>query len=703
MTDKQLNIILKFGIIYVLMALAFVGVIVKIIQYQYVERADWMKLAETQTKRDIVVNPKRGNIYADDGRLLASSIPTYAVWMDVKADALCQHDGKLFKENLDSLSIALSQFFGDRSAAQYKRMLSNAYQNRDKKRHVRIYPGRISYSQMKALYKLPLYRLGSVRSGLIGNEYVRRVKPFGSLAARTIGDVYADESLGGRSGIEGSFNDYLVGVPGLSSRVKASNRFVEMVDVPPVDGKDIYTTLDIEIQDIAEKALRDVAVKYKPRSACAIVMEVKTGEIKAMVNLDYNAQSDIYYEGVNHALTDRIEPGSTFKIASLIAVLDEGKVKKTDVFDVGDGTMQVANRTLRDHNAHRGGFGKITVAEVIHGSSNVGTAKMVMKSFEQKPEKFIEKLYDLRLNDSLAIQMKGVAKPWIKHPVKDKKSWSKVSLAWMSMGYETMIPPIYTLTLYNAIANDGKMMKPLFVREIRQHDEIIKSYEPEVLKKSICKTTTLKDVQEIMLGVIEGEKGTAKNMRSDIVRIAGKTGTAQIAEGGMGHKAGQVRHNVSFCGYFPAEKPLYTAFVLLTAPEGLPSGGLMAGSAVKTIAERTMIYKSQNTPAQLAADTTYKVAFPPKVKIGNTRATNLLAEQLEIPLSAGGPDMVGASTEFNHSLIPDVTGMGAKDAVFVLGNLGLKVKLRGIGAVVAQHPDPGMSFKKGNTIDLLLE
>ncbi len=701
MTDKSGNIVLRFGIIYVLIFIAFVAVIFKVLQIQIFEKEDWLKLGAKQVKRDIVVAPKRGNIYADDGRLLASSIPTYAVWMDVKTEALTMNNGKLFKDSLESLSHALSGFFGDKSPYQYKSFLNQAYQNRDKKRNIRLHPHRISYSRMKELSNLSLFKQGTTRSGLVGREYVRRVKPFGSLASRTIGDVYADESMGGRSGIEGSFNEYLIGRPGISHRVKAANRYVEMVDVPPIDGNDIYTTIDIEMQDIAEKALRDAAQNFSPKSACAIVMEVASGEIKAIVNLDRDNKTNSYYEGVNHAMTDKIEPGSTFKIASLIAVLDAGKLKTTDTLHIHGGRLKVANRTLTDHNAHRGGYDVLTVAESIHASSNVGTAKMVMKTFGKQPEKYVEKLYDLRLNDSLPLQLKGIAKPWIKHPKVNKNQWSAVTLAWMSIGYETQIPPIYTLALYNAVANQGRMMKPLLVKEIRNHEGVVKTFEPEVLKKSICKTSTLHDVQEIMLGVVEGKYGTAKNVQSDIVRIAGKTGTAQIAKSAQNDEFGRMRHNVSFCGYFPYENPQYTVFVLLTAPEGPPSGGLMAGSVVKNIAERTMIYKSHQVPEQLAMDTVFKGDFHPIAKVGVQHASELVSHDLHLQIANNDKDIDALLA--NNTTVPDAHGMAAKDAIYLLSRLGMRVQLHGLGTVVSQSLVPGSLFKQGDLIDLVLQ
>lgn len=713
MPDKRKNIVVRFGIVYFIISILFLLVIYKIVQIQFFEKDEWMKLAEKQKISDITVRPKRGNIFASDGRLLASSIPTYYVYMDLRVPALNKDDGKLFYENLDSLSLALSKFFGDKSKVQYRNTLLKAF--KEQNGNLQLYPKRISYAQLKDLRKLPLYRLGRNRSGLFTREFVRRVKPFGSLASRTIGDVYADEVKGGRSGIEGSFNEQLLGIPGVSTRQKVANKYLETVEVEPIDGLDVYTTLDIEIQDIAEKALRDTIGALGAKSGCIVVMEVQTGEVKAMVNLDYDEKSDSYYEGKNHALTDRMEPGSTFKVASLIAVLDEGKVKINDVFDIEGGILPIANRLMKDHNYHRGGYDKLHVNEIIQASSNVGTSKMVMKSFGDKPEKYIEKLYDLRLNDSLPLQMKGVAKPWIKHPKKDKNEWYKTSLAWISIGYETKIPPIYTLTLFNAIANEGKMVKPLFVKTIKRNEEVVQAFETEVLKESICKPTTLKEVQQTLKEVVDGKFATAKTAQSKIVIIAGKTGTAQISQGGLGYRAGQTRHNVSFCGYFPADNPKYSAIVVLTAPEGAPSGGRMAGSIFKKVAERTMLLKSSWSPDRIANDSVIKHPYVPEVKSGNSFALKKVIEELAIPVD--NPEFRGwvkqthnegkllslDTYKIQKGLVPDVSGMGVKDAFYMLGTLGLDVRVKGRGKVVAQSLKPGTLLKEGSIIELELQ
>jgi cell division protein FtsI (penicillin-binding protein 3) len=712
MSDKRRNIVFRFGIVYLMMSLMFIGVVAKIIHIQYFEKEKIMKMASKQKVSDITIKPKRGNIYAADGRLLASSIPTYNVYMDLRVEALHQKKGKLFYSKLDSLSRALAEFFGDKEAVEYKQMLLKGY--RDSVAELRLYPKRISYAELKSLRELPLLNLGRNKSGLITKEFVKRVKPFGSLASRTIGDVYPEEDKGGRSGIEGSFNEFLLGKQGFSTRQKVANQYIETVEVEPVDGLDIYSTIDIELQDIAEKALRDTIADLGARSACVVLMEVKTGEVRAMVNLDLDTASHSYFEGANHALTDRSEPGSTFKIASLMAVLDEGTVEVDDRFDTGNGLFPIANRVMKDHNHAKGGYGTLRVDEIIHASSNVGTSKMVLKAFGEHPERYVEKLYEFGLNDLLPLQMKGVAKPWIKHPDKEKNLWSVTSLPWMSIGYETKIPPIYTLTFFNAIANNGVMVKPLFVRYIKKDSENLKIYEPEVLRSNFCKETTLKKVQDIMVGVIEGKYGTAKNVKSNIVSIAGKTGTAQISQGTLGYKAGQTRHNVSFCGYFPVENPQYSCIVLITAPNGLPSGGKMAGSVFKKIAERTMLLKTIATPRAMSEDTVYNFPRLPAVKAGNVKAIANVhrALALQAPQVSGKwmremkeADAIVNPQEFKvqKGLIPDVKGMGARDAFYLLGSLGLDVVIQGRGKVIAQNPKAGSELKKGIKIELKLQ
>lgn len=711
MADKRSNIVLRFGIVYFIMLFAFGLIIYRIIVLQFVERDEWMAVAAKNKKTDIMVKPNRGNIFASDGRLMASSIPTYYVYMDTRVPALHEKDGKLFKENVDSLAITLSAFFGDKTSNEYRNMLRKAY--REGEGELQLHPKRISYSQLKDLKKLPLFRLGRNKSGLITKELLRREKPFGSLASRTIGDIYADEAKGGKNGLELYFNRELLGTPGVSIRQKVANRWEETIQIEPIDGMDLMTTIDIDLQDIAEKSLVDSLKSFDAASGYAILMEVKTGEVKAIVNMQQNADKS-YSENKNGAVSDQVEPGSTFKVASLMALLDADKAKITDTLHTGNGVHRYHTSDMKDHNYHKGGYGNLSLAEVIHASSNVGISLAVMKAWGDNPSGFVDKLYEMGLNEPMNIEIPGAAAPKIRHP-KDKSGyWSKTTLPWMSIGYETQIPPIYTLAFYNAIANDGKLIRPFFVKAIMKNGQPVKTFETEVINSQICRPTTLKTVRETLLGVIEGKKGTAQNMRSKHVRIAGKTGTAQISKGALGYKAGGKSHQVSFCGYFPADQPEYSCIVVIREPrKGYPSGGKMAGSIFKDIAERTMALKSNLKPEVLAQDTTQIYPYFPSGKNGNFKALETILGQMNLTLSGSKTNWVKTQTEEKSlrvepismikSTIPDLKGMGAKDAMYLLGQLGVKVQLMGRGKVIAQNIKAGTKAHKGQIILLNLE
>lgn len=711
MTEKRRNIVLRFGLMYALICLMFLGVIYRIVVLQFVERDEWMKVANKQKRTDIMVKPNRGNIFSADGRLMASSIPSYYVYMDMRVPALQQNNGKLFYEKIDSVSKALSTFFGDKSAHEYRQMLVKGFE--DKKPELRLYPKRISYAQLKELRMLPLFKMGSYKSGLITKEMLQRVKPFGSLASRTIGDIYSDQEKGGKNGLELYFNEDLVGVPGLSLRRKVANRLQDIVQVEPEDGFDIVSTIDIDFQDIAEKALVDSLKSFDAETGYAVLMEVKSGEVKAIVNMQKNADGS-YSENRNGVVSDKVEPGSTFKVVSLMAVLDDGKAKITDTIHTGKGIWPVANRIMRDHNAHRGGYGNITLAEAIHASSNVGISKIIMKAYGDKPAAFVEKLYKMKINEMLNIEIPGTAKPEIKHPKKNPDSWYKTTLAWMSIGYETMIPPIYTLSFYNSIANDGVYVRPRFVRSIMKNGQVVKTFDTEIINPSICKPSTLKEVREALLGVVEGKKGTAHSVKSDIVRIAGKTGTAQISKGKQGYKAGGKTHQVSFCGFFPADNPLYSCIVVIREPHrGAPSGGRMAGSVFKSIAEQVMLKRSDFSPADFCKDTTLVIHPLPEVKPGRSEACIQALNFMNIKHRPVQSEWVSVNkslttnelhpVHFSANVMPDLHGMGAKDALFLLNSMGLKVQISGRGKVISQNLLPGTKISKGELVQLFFD
>ena len=711
MTDKRKNIVLRFGIVYTIICLSFFLVLYRIIIIQFVERDKWLSLAAQNVKSNIVVKPNRGNIYACDGRLMASSIPTYYVYMDLRVPALHEKNGLLFKSNIDSLAIYLSSFFRDKTAYQYKTTLIQAY--RTGVGELQLFPTRISYAQLKKIKTLPLFRMGRNKSGLITKELFRRVRPFGSLASRTIGDIYADESKGGKSGIELSFNLNLLGTPGISVRQKVANSFMETIQIEPIDGMDITTTIDVDLQDIAEKALLDGVKEYDAAVGYAILMEVHSGEVKAIVNMQRNKDGS-YSENKNGAVSDMTEPGSTFKVASLMAAIDDGKVKITDTINTYNGQFQFGNRTMTDHNANHGGYHKITIAQAIYGSSNIGISRAIVNAYGSNPAEFVNKLYSMKLNERMNIEIPGTASPFIRHPDDKSHEWSNTTLPWMSVGYETQIPPIYTLAFYNAIANDGKLIRPFFVKSVSKNGQILKEFKTEVINPLICKPTTLRDIRFTLLGVVENKLGTAQNVRSKYVRIAGKSGTAQISQGKKGYKIGGTKHQVAFCGYFPYENPLYTCIVIMREPgKGYPSGGQMSGSVFKNIAEKVIALNSNRKPSPIDMDSIDEENFIPITKIGYYKAIQTVMTNLRLPLTSNSKDWVKTYADVKQTrvesipvcknVIPNLVGMGAKDAVFILENLCLNVQVQGHGKVYAQNIKPGTIVKKGRAVLINLQ
>ncbi|HRZ98540.1 MAG TPA: penicillin-binding transpeptidase domain-containing protein, partial [Paludibacter sp.] len=642
---------------------------------------------------------------------MASSIPTYYVYMDMRVPALNEDSGKLFYDHVDTLSLELSKFFGNKTPREYRDMLKKGF--REQKAELKLYPKRISYSQLKDLRQLPLYKLGRIKSGLITKELFQRVRPFGSLASRTIGDIYADEAMGGKSGLELFFNKELLGIPGLSTKQKVANHYEETVQVEPTDGMDILSTIDIDLQDIAEKALVDSLKSFEAASGYAILMEVQSGEVKAIVNMQRNADSS-YTENRNGSVSDKVEPGSTFKVVSLMAVLDDGRAKITDTIQTGNGLWPIGGRIMRDHNASKGGYHNITLAQAIHASSNIGVSKTIVKAYGDNPSEFVEKLYKMKIHKLMKLEIPGTAKPEIKHPKRNPEKWSATALPWMSIGYETQIPPIYTLAFYNSIANNGKLIRPFFVKAIMKNGQTIKTFETEVINSQICKPATLAVVRETLLGVIEGEKGTAKNMLSKFVRIAGKTGTAQISKGRSGYTLGGKSHQVSFCGYFPADNPLYTLIVVIREPsKGYPSGGKMAGSVFKSIAEQVMSLKSTFNLQSIKNDTTQKISLIPEVKSGNFTAAETVMKNINLSMGTSETEWVQVQNSdkgnkvipmsVHGNKIPNLCGMGAKDAMYIVNKLGLYAHMSGRGKVISQNLKPGSIISKGQHVVLILD
>jgi cell division protein FtsI (penicillin-binding protein 3) len=715
--------LLRYAVVILLLLLVVGGVIFRTVRTAFVDSKEWMKIAEQQKRSDRLVYPSRGNIYSSDGRLMATSVPRYYTFIDFNTEWLNPDPSKAkpkvngrdtflnSKANgIDSLAYYLAKSPGGKTAAEYKAYLMKGLKS--KSRQYPVFATKVSYSQLKEMRTYPFFRLGRNKSGFYFKEMVERQRPFGSLASRTIGDVFGEiDATGvtkGRAGLEMQYDSLLRGVPGLNAVRRVNGAWTNIAEIEPVAGMDVRSTIDIEIQDITEKSLVDMLRSTDAESGTAIVMEVKTGEVKAITNMA-RMRTGVYGETKNHAIADMLEPGSTFKVASIMVALEDGKCQPSDLVDTGNGVYPYAGQRIRDHNWNRGGYGVITVEEAIWFSSNIGVARTILNGYATQPEKFVEGIYRLGLTEDLRIEIPGAGHAIIRMPDKTGSNWSATALPWMSFGYETQIPPIYTLNFFNAIANDGKMLRPIFTKEILQNGEVVQRFSTEVIKSSICSNRTLRIIQGMLEGVVEN--GTGKPAHSDAVRIAGKTGTAQISEGGSYQGSG---HQVSFAGYFPADAPEYSCLVLIRRPRiGYPSGGTMSGAVVKAIAEKISANRMRYDIREMEADS---LAVPvPTPKAGEVLALRQVLRKLDIKASPNHIESSWALAKTNGSrieldninvregLVPHVVGMGAKDAVYLLEDAGLKVELTGLGRVVRQSIQPGAQAQKGQTITITLQ
>lgn len=685
--------------IFVISMLLVVG---QIFSLQVLQGDKWNKKLAKYESSEVEVKAERGNILDCNNKPLASSIPSYEIYMDMRAGGL---KNKLFYDNIDSLSYHLSRTLRDKSKSQYKADLKKAYH--DGKRYYRVTRRRVSYNQYKKIKNFPLYRKGKNTSGLITVKLDQRKLPFGILAARTIG-YYNPLENRGKVGIEDAFNEYLEGVPGSEIRKKVSGSWIAINEREAIPGKDVKTTIDIGIQDIVETALLNQMEAYKPKFGTAIVMEVATGDIKAIANLGQTNNGG-YWEKFNYAIGQLMEPGSTFKLASIMVALEDGAITLQDTIDTGNGAYKFYSSRLTD--SKKGGYGRITAQEVFEHSSNIGIGKLINNTYKDNPKKFIDRLYAMGLNEHIDLGIKGERSPNIKYP--DSKTWSGISLPWISIGYETELLPLHTLTFYNAVANDGKMVRPRLVTDIMQQGKSVKTFKPDVINPSICSKRTLKEAQKLLEGVVEN--GTATNLKKTHLKIAGKTGTARVAQGNDGYgKHGRYKYRASFCGYFPAEKPLYSCIVLVESPsqKGI-YGNRVAGTVFREIADKiyAQCYDLQMDNEQVAEKTEFNV---PVTMDGSREEFIEVFNQLNTKTEdTGRPELwIETQNRKDHieirnqllidNLMPEVIGMGAKDAVFLLENLGLKVKIKGIGRVKYQSIPKGRRIRTGMSINLEL-
>lgn len=699
---KNRNIMQRYFCIVVLMAIVGISIIVKAAVIMFGERNYWKIVSEQYIATNVVVKPMRGNILSADNQLMASSLPEYKIYMDFVAGG--KEKDSLLMLHLDEICEGMHKIFPDKSAAEFKAHIKKG--RREKKRNYLLYPNRISYIQYKEVKQLPVFKLSRYKGGFKELAFNQRKKPFGSLARRTLGDMYpAIDSA--KNGLELAFDSILRGTNGLTHRQKVMNKWLNIVDRPPIDGCDIISTLDVGMQDIAEKALVDKLKEIDAISGVAVLMEVETGDVKAIVNMT-KCNDGEYREIRNDAIANMMEPGSTFKTASIMVALEDGYITPDDEVDTGNGIMPMYGRFMRDHNWHRGGYGKITVSRILEVSSNIGVSYLIDKYYHDNPQKFVDGLKRMSIDQPLHLQIPGEGTPNVKGP--KEKYFAKTTLPWMSIGYETQIPPINILTFYNAIANNGKMVKPRFVTAAMRGNDVVEEYPVKVINPKICSDTTLSQIKMILKRVVS--QGLAKPAGSKQFSVSGKTGTAQISQGAAGYKSGTVSYLVSFCGFFPSEKPKYSCIVSIKIPHGPASGGLMAGSVFSKIAERVYA-KDLALDIRQAVDSTS--VFIPDVKNGDLAEAEAVLKDLSIKTvwknernSGWGyarNDTVNValeSKEGNSKLVPNVHGMGAKDAVYCLEKAGLKVRLEGVGHVYKQSITPGSRIVKGVTITLNL-
>lgn len=568
--------------IFIVIFLGFCAVIGKIIYIQAVERDQWMKVAEKQVPTHKPIPATRGNILDCNGRLLASSMPQYYMYMDTRVEALHLNNGRFFLSHIDTLALDLARIVGDHSAEEYKTRIVKAYRKGEKR--LKVCDHRINYLQRQALMQNKLIKRGKIKSGIFFEDQHRRIKPYGLLASRTIGGIYG-EGGHGNSGLEKRFDKELSGVDGLSSVQKIGGRYEPITVEEAQDGLDIVTTIDANLQDIVEQALLRKTAERNAKWGCCILMETQTGYIRAIANIDRSKEDGQYYEAQNHAV-QRVEPGSTFKTIALVAALDDGKIRINDTVSVSRKPWKYF--TVQHTDAHPMDT-LLTVRSALAVSSNIALAKLITRSYEGSAKKFVKRIAKMGLTDSVYCEIPGADKARIDVP-KDTVTLSK-----MSYGYSVELSPMQILMFYNAIANGGRMVRPMLVTAIQQNGEVVRSFRPEIVKSSICSNRTLHDIQGALHDVVwDNHLGTAaaklwsRKAQSNLVSIAGKTGTAQLIIPGHGYSG--KHHRMTFVGYFPEEHPHYTCICMIEDPQFPYDAGMDCGSTVRVIAERTMAY-----------------------------------------------------------------------------------------------------------------
>jgi len=698
---KELLIRVYFlGFCFTFLAIFLFGKAVKI---NVIEGDKWRELGESLYLKYLPIEADRGNILADDGSFLATSLPFFDIRMDLKADGMTN---EIFESQIDSLAWYLSQNVNtSRSKEEYKRILVD---QRAKNNRYLLIKRNASFSEMKKIQSFPLFKLGSNVGGFISERKSLRQMPFGPLAARTIG---LDRENAQRVGLEATFAKDLRGEEGRQLR-KGVGRGVwipvnDLSKIEPTKGSDVYTTLDVNVQDVAHGALKKGLVKHNANKGVAIVMEVKTGAIRAMVNLQ-KTKSGNFSEVYNHAIGTSTEPGSTMKTASILALLEGTGVNPQTAVNLGGGKKRYYDRWMKDSRMH--GIQASNLQYAFEHSSNVGISSLVSRNFGAKPSQFVSYLKQFGIQSPCYVEIQGEAQPFVKEAGDRQSGWSGISLPWMSIGYEIQLTPLQILKFYNAIANDGRMMKPYLVEKVVNDGELIKKFGPRVVQKQIASQRSIQVVQDLLEGVVLN--GTGGNVASDKFSVAGKTGTAQT---NYGKGEEYIGYQASFAGYFPADKPAYSIIVVIYNPEKSKGyyGSAVAGPVFKEIAEKMYATKAINQKPINQQAPTWAAAKLPSSSSGFANDFEYVFRSIGIKYDGDSDsdwttfdpkesNVSFVSKEYQKGVVPDVRGMGLRDALYLLENAGLKVKAVGFGKILTQSLRPGLKID-GQTIELRLE
>ena len=695
---KKKESLIRLYSVYFLVLFMGLGIVVQIFYLQIFKGEQLKSDANKQIFISKKVLAPRGNIYAsnDQKTSLALSVPRYKVFVDLIT--IREQD---FTDNISDLSDSLSVLIDRKTSNEWKLELEN--QRLDSNRYFFIARG-LRNDQIERLRKFPIFNLGKYRGGCIIIKSNQRVKPYGMLANRTVG--YALENDGKKSilvGIEGAFNEYLKGQNGQMLMEKIRGNEWKPVDdelsIEPVPGSDVYTSIDVNIQDVAESALLKQLREQKAQKGCAVLMEVKTGFVKAIANLSFDPKTETYFEAQNHAVGLASEPGSTFKLASLLVALEQGKVEITDSVDM-TGRYEFYDNYLTD-----GGkiYGRNTIKDAFEKSSNV-ISQIIYDNYKKEPQEFIDGLKEIGIHQKLGLSIIGEGVPLIKES--SDPTFTGITLPWMSIGYELKMTPLQTLALYNAVANEGTLLQPQFVKCIKKGSEIQKEYKPRILNASICSKATLRDLKVMLEGVVE--RGTAKNIKARGFSIAGKTGTSKIAQGSKGYGN---KYQASFCGYFPSKDPVYSCIVVVQGPTKNIFGSVVSGTVFKEIADKVYAQEFQKENIVLK-DTLNRYPYS---RSGDKMSFLVASENMRIPvedLSNNSNEWISTRTgkgaikiihkKIQKGLVPNVIGMGLIDATYMLEKYGLFVQPVGSGIVREQSIKAGLRINKGQKIILQL-